>query len=630
MVEREALRRTYLGAGLNLVPGSFETGGTLESITDILLEEKTGKCYSWKGVFPKIITPNTSVLGFVDISHTVNVVVYASVQEMLAGNPRVARVGETCITVDMVWKRKKETGKLSDFDRTTGISVAAFGATPNDKNFDSTEAFLAAQAAAGPTEVVNIPYGEYYVNIKNWSRAIRGNGSVIRKFNNSTEFSINFGSFTPHWDFKQVLELYFDGDGVNNGISIGAESDALAGRWAFINCGFKRCTIAIKKFNGNIGNRFINCTFSSGQYGMYAVDSRTGVTMHTGADYWEGCHVEAYAICGVYYKDGTDGYGGHTFNNVIFEGNGGFGLVLRCTTPEGRVAFVDPHLDHCWFEANSTSGLVSLDDLGEIKPKNIMLIGIAGVTISGGYLFNSSIINSKVSANSIRVDASYSGKPQDVTVDETSSLSITNAIAWSNGSIAGVISSYKTIPKFGTVAQGGMSSFGPFRTKLAPAGFGKLLNTNSLNSPTPISVPGTSQISTVPVTPGFLGSACHELTMPAGNTNLFGGPAKTTAGNYFVASVNIRVKSGDSSKVSALWSGDVGSLGSILFNRQNSQSWACSVVIGRSAGQAGVAVRVTNSSLTPTTIAICDLQIMEFSTESDAIAYANNLFFTQK
>ena len=56
---REALRRTYLEVGLNLVEGSFEEGGTLNTITDILLEEKTGKVYSWSGSFPKIISENT-------------------------------------------------------------------------------------------------------------------------------------------------------------------------------------------------------------------------------------------------------------------------------------------------------------------------------------------------------------------------------------------------------------------------------------------------------------------------------------------------------------------------------------------------------------------------------------------
>ncbi|QDJ96676.1 hypothetical protein PS2_0169 [Aeromonas phage PS2] len=43
---REALRRTYLEAGLNLVEGSFEAGGTLVKANDVLLQERTGRVFS--------------------------------------------------------------------------------------------------------------------------------------------------------------------------------------------------------------------------------------------------------------------------------------------------------------------------------------------------------------------------------------------------------------------------------------------------------------------------------------------------------------------------------------------------------------------------------------------------------
>lgn len=43
---REALRRSYAGAGYNLVDGSFEVGGTLVNANDVLLQESTGKAFS--------------------------------------------------------------------------------------------------------------------------------------------------------------------------------------------------------------------------------------------------------------------------------------------------------------------------------------------------------------------------------------------------------------------------------------------------------------------------------------------------------------------------------------------------------------------------------------------------------
>jgi len=43
---REALRRSYAEAGYNLVNGSFEVGGTLVNVNDVLLQERTGKAFS--------------------------------------------------------------------------------------------------------------------------------------------------------------------------------------------------------------------------------------------------------------------------------------------------------------------------------------------------------------------------------------------------------------------------------------------------------------------------------------------------------------------------------------------------------------------------------------------------------
>lgn len=64
----EALRRSYADAGLTLVDGSFETGGTLNSTTDVLLQNITDEAYAWTGAFPKVVAPGTdpaTLAGFV-------------------------------------------------------------------------------------------------------------------------------------------------------------------------------------------------------------------------------------------------------------------------------------------------------------------------------------------------------------------------------------------------------------------------------------------------------------------------------------------------------------------------------------------------------------------------------------
>lgn len=55
MSAREAQRRTYAEAGFNLVPGSFELGGTVTTATDVLLYEADGKAYSFSGTLPHTV-----------------------------------------------------------------------------------------------------------------------------------------------------------------------------------------------------------------------------------------------------------------------------------------------------------------------------------------------------------------------------------------------------------------------------------------------------------------------------------------------------------------------------------------------------------------------------------------------
>lgn len=56
---REAFRRSYADAGLTLIDGSFETGGTLSSATDVLLHNATAKAYAWTGIFPHVVARGT-------------------------------------------------------------------------------------------------------------------------------------------------------------------------------------------------------------------------------------------------------------------------------------------------------------------------------------------------------------------------------------------------------------------------------------------------------------------------------------------------------------------------------------------------------------------------------------------
>ena len=511
--------------------------------------------------------------------------------------------------------------------------VSQFGAWDSDPSKDSTPAFMAAHNATTQHGVVNAVESTYYTNIENWTRGIIGYDVKLKRFDDSTPAAINFGSFAPNWRYKPVFGIVFDGDSNptenGEGATIGYPSDAIAGRWGFANISVINCTKGIRKYAGNIGCSFDNYHFQYNDYGFFAEDSSGATAMHTGADTWGVGHIESSAICGVYYKDGTSGYGGHKFNpGMIVEGNPGFGIVLRCTNAV-LVPFNEPDINGVWMEKNASATSVELDDLGSIEPKNIYAINIKGMSINSHYMFNSKFENSKVSGDSVRLDSDYTANPEDIEIDSTSVMNISNAIARTNGRIRATVTSYKEIPNFGGIAAGGMVSFALMRNLISADGSGVAKNFNSINASSPINSTGTSTIPTVPVTPGFIGEAAHELTIPAGNTQFLGGNSSVTSGKYFVATINVRLKNGITDDLSSAWTGGSGSLGSILIDRFNPKNWRCSISIGKGSGQSGVQARFVNNGSSPVTVSVCDLQIVEFDFERDAINYANNLLFTQ-
>lgn len=57
---REQWWRILADAGLNLVPGSFEEGATVSTVTDAVWHQEGGQCYTWGGTFPKAVPSGSS------------------------------------------------------------------------------------------------------------------------------------------------------------------------------------------------------------------------------------------------------------------------------------------------------------------------------------------------------------------------------------------------------------------------------------------------------------------------------------------------------------------------------------------------------------------------------------------
>lgn len=149
----EALRRTYADAGLLLVDGSFETGGTLSSVTDVLLHNVTAKAYAWSGVFPHVVIPGTDPTlpssGYVPRTN-------ALLRNELESDSGSKLIGFKLNAVSSVSRKQDDVNS----DR---VSVMDFITNATDGVADNTPGFIAAVLHCELTgRALYIPAGRKY------------------------------------------------------------------------------------------------------------------------------------------------------------------------------------------------------------------------------------------------------------------------------------------------------------------------------------------------------------------------------------------------------------------------------------------------------------------------------------
>lgn len=84
---REALRRSYAEAGLNMVAGSFQAGFTLVNANDVALDEATGKAFSGPaGTYPA----GTSASGFIDRSSAIGMILYSDIRAYTGNSTHIS------------------------------------------------------------------------------------------------------------------------------------------------------------------------------------------------------------------------------------------------------------------------------------------------------------------------------------------------------------------------------------------------------------------------------------------------------------------------------------------------------------------------------------------------------------
>ena len=161
---REALRRSYAESGRNLVDGSFEAGGTLVNVNDVLLQERTGRVFSGPAGTVDAGT-NPASGGFVDVSSKL-------LRTEVVGPVRIFKASQYDLTTDTTADNTAATLQMMadaqahvgyfEIDLQGGMYRVYAGSNLNPlrlvgKRFKiKNGGFYAANASVSPT-VVNFP-----------------------------------------------------------------------------------------------------------------------------------------------------------------------------------------------------------------------------------------------------------------------------------------------------------------------------------------------------------------------------------------------------------------------------------------------------------------------------------------
>ena len=285
--------------------------------------------------------------------------------------------------------------KLQEF-----VSVLDFGADPTGVA-NSTTAFADALATG---KRVYVPKGTYLANINTtgvewWN--VYGDGmdkTVISPFNSSLPAFMNMSDpgSANFWRRSRLSDLAIRQTGqVGNGFTFGnpalfTANDERIGRVDFENVEIQGFDKGIFKTCGNISNSFINCRVQNNNYNYYAQSAdyvgSVGL-MHAGGDNFYGGSFGYASKASIFIRDNTLGHGGWTFTGVDIEGSPGYGVVALASAIFGQIP--DITFDACWFEANATSGSITIDGLtGTITglPRDIYALGNHHIVARSIYL----------------------------------------------------------------------------------------------------------------------------------------------------------------------------------------------------------------------------------------------------
>lgn len=305
------------------------------------------------------------------------------------------------------------------------INIKWFGAKGDGVTDDSK----AIQQAFDIGESVFFPAGNYRFSANvNKRFEIEGDaGNTVFTPVDSNKPVLNFQTKAPYFTYASIVSNIWFTSKDKNGIAISfgksdgknkSLEDEYAGNVVFRNVRFIGFHKAVYFPFGNIGCNFFSCAFQANEYGIYSLDNRWGGdVMHAGNKYFYACEFDSNNVA-VYFNNTTEGFGGVSFNDCIFEANAVNGYFYSNNT------YTPIIFQNCWDEKRNTPSKVIIDQYTgtslkkvDMEPASYIFDGSrSDYLFIGGRVMNLKILGNNINVTSYRSKFEYS---KDVSAEKT-------------------------------------------------------------------------------------------------------------------------------------------------------------------------------------------------------------------
>jgi hypothetical protein len=431
-------------------------------------------------------------------------------------------------------------------------------------------------------------------------------------------------SFTSWVAPVTINDVVFYGAGsTKNGFVYGHQTTEdtnyhLIGRAVINRCVFLQCTRGIYKPWGNIGTKVLHCNFrGGGEYGFFA---ETGnASQHIGNDMIIGCQFASMTLAGIYLDNTTSSVttGQTTIRDCIIQSCAGFGIFVK----KYNGPYTALTIDNLWTEQNNTSANVTVESTVYTPPYNMYFEDAAGVVIRDGNMEETKLVNSSISEYSCAYTTAGTS-----TMDSTSSRDAYSVGINSGKLTKATIHSYRSHLGSNDLGDSDLHNIPP-RTHDVTHHTGTVRLSDSYAGPGRKVFTGSATVRTETVADGVVHSTCGEITVTASRTEY---PSTTsisyTSGKWYAYSGAFKM-------TSATQPTTLSSSNASQFLRNHAtdlvqNEW---VHLGgiQLAGATGASnwPYITTQAGNTLVLRIADLQVVEFTTEREAIQFFNSKGF---